>query len=261
MWHFPNWNPVAFHIGSWPVYWYGLMYLTGFLMAWALLSLRRQTHAPFLLKDQVGDIIFFSALGVMIGGRLGYLLFYDTAVFFHDPILLFKPWKGGMSFHGGLIGVLLAIWFYAHKVHQSFWTLTDYIAPVVPLGLAAGRFGNFINGELWGRVTQVSWGMIFPQAGNELRHPSQLYEFCLEGILLFIFLWIYSRKKRPLAAVSAFFLIGYALCRMFVEFFREPDPQIGFIAWGWLTEGQLLCAPMLLLGLFILGFAYFRAGR
>lgn len=257
---YPSINPVAFHIGSWPVYWYGLMYLIGFLGGWGLLSLRlRFARRDFgFTQDQISDLCFYAAIGAVIGGRLGYMLFYDTHAMFADPLLLFQTWKGGMSFHGGVLGVLIALWLGARKMKKPLLALTDMIAPVVPIGLGAGRIGNFINGELWGRVTDLPWGMVFPNAGNLPRHPSQLYEFALEGVLLFTILWIYSRKPRPLGAVSGLFAILYGIFRCTVEFFREPDAPIGYIAFGWLTEGQLLSIPLILVGILILLWAFSR---
>src|SRR3990167_1391893 len=174
---YPSINPVAFHIGSWPVYWYGLMYLFGFLAGWGVLSWRLRVSPRGFTQEQLSDTVFFAALGAILGGRLGYMLFYDWRMLFADPLLLFQTWKGGMSFHGGLLGVLIAMAYCARKFHQPFLALTDLLAPAVPIGLGAGRIGNFINGELWGRVTDVPWGMIFPTAGPYPRHPSQLYEF------------------------------------------------------------------------------------
>lgn len=251
---YPAINPVAFHIGTWPVYWYGLMYLLGFLIAWGLLSLRiRQQH--IFTPEQLADILFYAALGVIIGGRLGYMLFYDGHTLLKQPWVLLQTWKGGMSFHGGLLGVIIAMAYFAHHMQRSLFTVTDFIAPVVPIGLALGRLGNFINGELWGRSTQLPWGMIFPNAGPVTRHPSQLYEFFLEGILLFILLWLYARRPKPLGAISAMFLVGYGLFRCLAEFFREPDSQMGFIG-GFLTAGQLLSLPMVACGIILLGWAY-----
>ena len=184
------------------------------------------------------------------------MLFYDWPALFSDPLLLFQTWKGGMSFHGGLIGVILGVWFYAYKHNQSLINITDFIAPAVPIGLAAGRVGNFINAELWGRTTTAPWGMIFPNGGPDPRHPSQLYELALEGVLLFLILWIFSRNPKPRGAVSGLFLLGYGLFRFSVEFFREPDLQIGYLAFGWLTEGQLLSVPMIILGIGLLAWSY-----
>lgn len=259
---YPSLDPVAFYIFSWPVHWYGLMYLVGFLGGWALLALRVR-YSPALAKDsyryftqdQVSDLAFFAALGAIIGGRLGYILFYDWQVLFSNPLLIFQTWKGGMSFHGGLLGVLVAFAFYSKKRQKPFLALTDFLAPVIPIGLGAGRIGNFINDELWGRVTDVPWGMVFPNGGPMIRHPSQLYEFALEGVLLFLILWFYSSKPRPLGAVSGLFALGYGVFRSFAEFFREPDVQIGYLSGG-ITEGQVLSLPLILVGIILLSWAY-----
>lgn len=258
---YPNINPVAFHIGSWPVYWYGLMYLVGFFGGWSLLALRLQQSPRGFTQEQLSDVVFYTALGAIMGGRLGYMVFYDWHALFTDPLLIFQTWKGGMSFHGGVLGVIVALLWYAKKNNKPFFALTDLIAPVVPVGLGAGRIGNFINGELWGRVTTVPWAMIFPNGGPYPRHPSQLYEFALEGVVLFFILWVYSRTPRPLGAVSGLFAVGYGLFRSIVEFFREPDVQIGYIAFGWLTEGQLLSLPLILAGIIILTWSYKQSLR
>lgn len=252
--------PVAFHLGPLPVHWYGLMYLIGFVGGWGLLSLRlRAAHRrSFLTREQLSDLLFYAALGVILGGRLGYMLFYDWQEAIHHPLSILKTWTGGMSFHGGLLGVIIAMWFFARKTGKSLVELTDFIAPVVPIGLAAGRLGNFINGELWGRVTDMPWGVVFASGGDLPRHPSELYEFFLEGIVLFLVLWIFSRKERPRWAVSGLFLLLYGSFRFFVEFFREPDAQIGFVAFGWMTKGQLLSLPMIILGMAMFVFAYRR---
>ncbi|KTC68869.1 prolipoprotein diacylglyceryl transferase [Legionella birminghamensis] len=246
---YPIINPVAFSLGPVQVHWYGLMYLLGFLMAWLLARLRVRLYHLNWSAEQVSDLIFYAALGVIIGGRVGYMLFYNTHQLISAPWALFKLWEGGMSFHGGLIGVALALWLFARRMQKPFLEVADFIAPLVPLGLAAGRAGNFINGELWGRVTDVPWAMIFPGSDGQPRHPSQLYELGLEGLVLFIVVWLYASKKRPTGCVSAVFLIGYSLCRIFVEFFREPDVQLGYLAFDSLTMGQLLSIPMLLAGL------------
>lgn len=255
---YPEIDPVAFHLGPLPVHWYGITYLVAFFACWGVLYLRL-THAHFkrgFTTEQLSDILFYGAVGVILGGRLGYMLFYD----FHDlitrPILLFETWKGGMSFHGGLLGVAVAMWIYGKRINKTFLEITDFIAPVIPIGLACGRIGNFINGELWGRVTTVPWGMVFPDAGPLPRHPSQLYEFFLEGIVLFLILWFVSNRPKPTGVISGLFLMCYGLFRFFVEFYREPDVQIGFVAFGWMSKGQLLSIPMILAGIALMVWAY-----
>lgn len=248
---FPNIDPVAFSIGPLKVHWYGLMYLFGFVSAWLLAHWRAKHYQLPWTSEQIGDLIFYAALGVIIGGRVGYMLFYNAEQFFMKPWILFKLWEGGMSFHGGLIGVAIALWLFSRKAKKAFLEVGDFIAPLVPLGLAAGRAGNFINGELWGRVSDVPWAMVFPHSDGEPRHPSQLYELGLEGIMLFIVVWWYASKPRPAGCVSAVFLIGYALCRLIAECFRQPDAQLGFLAFNWLTMGQLLSLPMLVIGLWL----------
>jgi len=251
---YPQINPIAFYIPfiHWPVYWYGLMYLFGFASGWLVLSLRLKARSvPEFTQEQLGDIIFYTALGAIVGGRVGYMLFYDLPSLLAQPLLLLQPWKGGMSFHGGLLGVLIAQLTYAWKINKRFLELTDFIAPAVPLGLFFGRIGNFINGELWGRVTSVPWSMVFPEGGPLPRHPSQIYEAIFEGIVLFIILWLYSRKKKPMGAVSGMFALCYGLFRIIIESVREPDVQIGYIV-GYFTEGQLLSLPLVLIGLWLI---------
>jgi phosphatidylglycerol:prolipoprotein diacylglycerol transferase len=209
-------------------------------------------------KSQVEDLLFYGAIGVIIGGRIGYALFYDLPNVINNPLNLFKVWQGGMSFHGGLLGVLLAIWLFGRKTNRSFFEISDFVAPLVPLGLFFGRIGNFINGELWGRVSDVPWAMVFPTGGPLARHPSQLYQAMMEGLLLFIILWWFSAKTRPRAAVSGLFLLGYGCFRFIAEFFRVPDPQYGYLAFNWFTMGQLLCVPMIIAGLIIIIWAYQR---
>lgn len=256
MFIYPRINPIAFHLGVLKVHWYGLMYLLSFLLGWALIRYRCRKFHFGLSVEQVTDLVFYIAIGVIIGGRLGYMLFYNLPNFLHAPWIIVKIWDGGMSFHGGLVGVILMVWWWSHKQHRHFVDIIDFIVPVVPVGLAAGRLGNFLQGELWGKITNVPWAMIYPQADLMPRHPSEIYEFLLEGVLLFVVLWWYSSKPRPRMAVSAMFLIGYGCVRCLCEFFRMPDPQYGYLAFGWLTMGQILSFPMILLGIILIWIAY-----
>ena len=251
MFIYPHINPVAFSLGPIKVHWYGIMYLLGFLAAYSLARLRVRWYNLPWSAEQISDLIFYAAIGVIVGGRLGYLLFYNTQAFLHNPLILFKIWQGGMSFHGGLIGVAVASFYTARRMHRNFLEISDFIMPLVPLGLAAGRLGNFINGELWGRITHAPWAMIFPHVDYYPRHPSQLYEFMLEGVLLFIIIFYYAHKPRQTGRVTGLFLIAYALCRILIECFREPDQQLSFLLATGLTMGQWLSMPMLLLGLYL----------
>lgn len=258
MLHYPDLNPIAVKLGPIAVHWYGLMYLLSFFLGWLLGMYRAKKSNGVWSSDSITDVIFYVAIGVIIGGRVGYMILYDLPGLLGHPLSLFMVWDGGMSFHGGFLGVLCAMWFFCRKKKKSFFTVTDFIAPIVPIGLAAGRIGNFINGELWGRVTTVPWGMVYPNAGPLPRHPSELYEFLLEGVLLFLMLWIFSAKARPKMAVSALFLLGYGCVRIFCEFFRVPDPQYGYVLWGWVTVGQLYSLPMVIVGAWLLWFSYKR---
>ncbi len=258
---YPAIDPIAFHLGPLSVHWYGIMYLIGFICGWALLVMRGRHSPRGFTTEQISDMVFYAALGIIVGGRLGYMLFYNFSEAMQHPLRIFAIWQGGMSFHGGLLGVIIAMALYARKIGKPLIELTDFIAPVVPIGLGAGRIGNFINGELWGRVTDIPWAMVFPSAGDLPRHPSQLYEFLLEGVVLFLVLWIFSRKERPRWAVSGLFLLLYGLFRFIVEFFREPDSQIGFVAFDWMSKGQLLSIPMIVLGALLLIGAYHCKGR
>lgn len=250
-------DPVAIHLGPLAIHWYGIMYLIGFAACWYVLHRRiAKTPTSGFTEAQLSDLLFYVVLGLILGGRLGYMFFYDWDNVIHDPFQILKIWQGGMSFHGGLIGAIIAMAFFARKHKKSLLDVGDFAAPSIPLGLAAGRIGNFINGELWGRVTDVPWSMVFPGAGNLPRHPSQIYEFLLEGVILFIVLWVYSQKPRPRGAVSGLFLVLYSVFRITVEFFREPDPQIGYLAFGWLTKGQLLSLPMFIVGISLMIWAY-----
>ena len=270
--YFVDINPIAFSIGPVQVHWYGIMYLIGFAAAWWLGQRRRAAGRLPVTADQFSDLAFCLMLGVILGGRIGYMVFYDTSELVQHPASLFRVWEGGMSFHGGLLGVLAAALIWTRRRKLNFFDVVDFIAPLVPIGLGLGRLGNFIGGELWGRHTDVPWGMIFPRAleslektrdalyqmylagelDNEARHPSQLYEFCLEGIVLFAVLWLYSRKPRPRYAVSGLFALLYGLFRFSVEFVREPDVQLGFVAFDWLTMGQILSIPLILVGVILL---------
>lgn len=249
---FPQFNPVAFSIGPLSVHWYGLMYLFGFITAYFIAHYRSKKLRLGWTDTDISDLIFYAALGVVIGGRLGYIFFYNFKAFIASPFILFKIWEGGMSFHGGLLGVIAALFYFSYRKKKHMLDIMDFTAPLVPLGLALGRLGNFINGELWGRETTMPWGMIFPAAGPEPRHPSQLYELGLEGIMLFVIVLWYARKPRPRGTISGLFLVCYALFRFLIEFFREPDSQLGFIAFHWLTMGQLLCLPMFIVGLILI---------
>ena len=258
---YPNIDPVAISIGPLSIHWYGLMYLVGFTLAYYLMLYRAKQPNSGWDKEQVSDLIFYSAMGVVLGGRFGYVLFYNFSKFLDDPLWLFAVWEGGMSFHGGLLGVMAACALFARRYKKSFFSITDFGVPMVPIGLLTGRLGNFIGGELWGRVTDVPWAMVFPKGGPLPRHPSQLYEMALEGFVLFIILWFYSRKPRPAMAVSGLFLIGYGVFRFLVEFVREPDSHIGFDILGWMTRGQILCVPMILFGAALMVFAYKHASQ
>lgn len=248
----PEFDPVAISIGPVSVHWYGLMYLIGFFAGVTLGIYRAKSGRNNWSPDQVWDLLFYVAVGVILGGRLGYILFYKFSYYISHPLEILFLWQGGMSFHGGLVGVLIAVYLFARKTHKTYWNVTDFLAPLVPIGLGTGRFGNFINQELWGSVTSVPWGVVFPVAGAMPRHPSQLYEALLEGLVLFVVLWLYSSKPRLPGRVSGLFLLGYALSRFTVEFFREPDAHLGYLAFNWLTMGQLLSLPMILFGLWLL---------
>lgn len=261
MLQYPAIDPVAIAIGPLKIHWYGLMYLIGIGAAWWLAKRRLAQFDPAWTKDTLSDLVFWCALGVIAGGRLGYVLFYDLASYIANPALALRIWEGGMSFHGGFLGVLLAVFWFARKHKKPFWALMDFIAPLVPIGLGAGRIGNFINAELWGKATDVPWAMVFPTDPAQLaRHPSQLYQFALEGVALFVILWLYTRKPRPVMAVSGLFATCYGVFRFIVEFVRVPDSQLGYLAFDWLTMGQVLCVPMIAVGIGLMVMAYKREG-
>jgi phosphatidylglycerol:prolipoprotein diacylglycerol transferase len=256
----PQFDPVAFSLGPVAVRWYGLMYLVAFVQFIVLGRYRIRTRPGFITIEQLDDLLFYGMLGVIIGGRLGQVLFYEPGYYLGNPLEILAVWKGGMAFHGGFLGVLVAMGLWARKHNVAWFPVTDFIAPLVPLGLAAGRVGNFINGELWGRVCDpaLPWGMVFPQAGDLLpRHPSQLYHVALEGIALFVILWLYSSKPRPAAATSGVFLIGYGAFRFITEFFREPDQGIFGQSYV-VSMGQWLSLPMIVIGVGMVVLAYRR---
>jgi len=255
MLHYPEFSPDVFTVGPFAVRWYGLMYVLGFISAW-LLGRWRATSTGTFTKAQFDEVLTYGILGVILGGRFGYVLFYQPAYFAANPLEIFQLWHGGMSFHGGLLGVILAQWLAGRRYGKSFFQTIDFMAPLVPPGLFFGRIGNFINAELWGKVTGMPWGMIFPNAGPLPRHPSQLYEAALEGLALFTILWIYSSKPRPTMAVSGVFALGYGVFRFFIEFFRQPDAHLGYIAFDFITMGMLLCLPMIFLGCLLIFLAY-----
>jgi phosphatidylglycerol:prolipoprotein diacylglycerol transferase len=266
----PQFDPIAFTVGPFsigaqtfavPIRWYGLMYLVAFALFAVLGKFRaRQNLLTGWHPRDVDDMLFYGVFGVILGGRLGYVLFYKPLYYLAHPLEIFSVWEGGMSFHGGFLGVLIALWVFARRRDKRWLDVTDFVAPLVPLGLAAGRLGNFINGELWGRVTDLPWGMVFPPAGPEPRHPSQLYQFAGEGVLLFVVLWVYTLRRRPMGAASGLFLIGYGAFRFAVEYAREPDSFLGVLALG-LTMGQWLSLPMIITGVAMMVWAYLRAGK
>ena len=271
-----HFNPVALKLGPLQIHWYGLMYLIGFFGAWSLGEYRRRRGRLPVSREAFGDLAFYAMMGVIVGGRLWYMLFYyagGVRWIWTEPAALLRVWDGGMSFHGGLLGVLVAglWWSRRHKLH--FFDTVDFIAPLVPVGLGLGRLGNFINGELWGKPGSVPWAMIFPNAHDEdaalaatdpslaqqlqdwgglARHPSQLYELALEGIVMFAILWLASMKPRPRYLISGLFGLLYGCFRFAVEFVRVPDAQLGYLAWGWLTMGQIQSIPLILIGLFLI---------
>lgn len=256
----PGFDPVAIPFtDTFGVHWYGLMYVIGFVAFLLMGKHRAKKPGSAITPDQVDDILFYGALGVVLGGRIGYILFYNFDKFLENPAIIFRIWEGGMSFHGGLIGVAVASLLLARKFGLPLLKVSDFVVPLVPLGLGAGRIGNFINAELWGRPTDVPWGMVFPNVDNLPRHPSQLYQAFLEGFVLFTVLWLFTKKPRPMGAASGLFLMGYAIARIIVEFVRVPDEHMGnggFVAFGWMTQGQLLSIPMFLLGAALLWWGY-----
>lgn len=257
---FPQIDPIIFSLGPLSVRWYGLMYLIAFVLANWLANRAADKPGSGWTREQVSDLMFYGFLGVVLGGRVGYVLFYQFGAWLDDPAYLFRIWEGGMSFHGGVLGVLSAMAIFARKTGKNFLQLGDFVVILLPLGLGAGRIGNFINAELWGRTTDVPWAVLFPNAGTLPRHPSQLYEFLLEGLVLFVMLVWYRRQQPPAGAVGGLFLLGYGCFRFFVEFFREPDAHLGLLSLG-MSMGQWLCVPMILTGLALIIWGYQRRAR
>ena len=266
----PEINPVALQLGPLAIHWYGLTYLAAFGLFFFLASLRLR-HEPYASitgpgawsRKDIEDILFLGVMGVVIGGRLGYCLFYKPGYYLSHPLEIFAVWQGGMSFHGGMLGVLASQVWFARSRHRPWLQVMDFIAPCVPTGLAAGRVGNFINGELWGRFSSpdLPWGMVFRHSGSMLpRHPSQVYQFLMEGLLLFVLLWLYARKPRKMGQVSGAFLVGYGVFRFIAEFFREPDDFLGILALG-MSMGQWLCVPMVAAGIWLWFWASNRTPR
>ncbi|MDP8078469.1 prolipoprotein diacylglyceryl transferase [Phocoenobacter skyensis] len=252
---YPNIDPIIFQIGPVALRWYGLMYLIGFAFAYWLGTRRAKKSNGLWTVEQVDQLLYNGFFGVILGGRIGDVFFYSFDKLLQDPLYLFRIWEGGMSFHGGLIGVIIAMLWTARRQKHTFWETADFAAPLIPFGLGMGRLGNFINGELWGRTTDVPWAMIFPHVDYQPRHPSQIYEFLLEGVLLFIILNVFIRKPRPLGAVSGLFLLCYGIFRFIVENFREPDMSLT-LDLGIITRGQTLSLPMIVLGVLIMVIAY-----
>jgi phosphatidylglycerol:prolipoprotein diacylglycerol transferase len=253
----PQFDPIAIHLGPLAIRWYGLMYLLGFALFILLGRYRvKQNPKGAFTINMLDDMLFYGVLGVILGGRLGHVIFYQLGYYLQHPLEVFAVWQGGMAFHGGFLGVITAMALLARKYKLPWLAVTDFIAPLVPLGLGAGRIGNFINAELWGRPTDVSWGMIFPGVDAIPRHPSQLYEFALEGLAFFVLMWLYSAKPRPVGAVSGMFLAGYGVFRSFAEFFREPDDGfMGVLTLG-ISMGQWLSLPMIVAGVLMIVWAY-----
>ncbi|CCQ10731.1 Prolipoprotein diacylglyceryl transferase [Pseudoalteromonas luteoviolacea B = ATCC 29581] len=254
-WQFPEIDPIIFSIGPLSVRWYGLMYLIGFVFAMWYANREAEKPGSTWTKDQVSDLLFYGMLGVILGGRIGYVLFYQFNYFLDNPMYLFRVDQGGMSFHGGALGVIFAIFIFAWRNKKSILSVGDFVVPLVPVGLLAGRIGNFINGELWGRTTDVSWAVIFPTGGPVGRHPSQLYEAFFEGLVLFVMLVWYKKQVRPAGSIAGLFLLGYGVFRFAIEYFREPDAHIGLYG-GIISQGQILSLPMIVAGLGLMIWAH-----
>ncbi len=274
--HYPSIDPVIVSIGPLALRWYGLAYLAAFAVCWWLGNLQNRRARLGWTRPQVSDLVFYGAIGAVVGGRIGYLLFYSFDVFLRDPLVLLRIWDGGMSFHGGLAGAIGAMAWFARRVNRGFWQVADFVAPLVPIGLGLGRLGNFANTELPGRMTEVPWGLVYPcdaaavrninvlcsgEWESFARHPSPLYQAFAEGVVLFVFVWWVAARPRPAGLVSGAFLTGYGLLRFVTEWFREPDGHIGFLAFDWLTMGQLLSLPMAIVGMLVIVWALRRSPR
>ncbi len=257
MWHYPSIDPIAISIGPVNIYWYAASYLVGIGLVWWTLKYRVRTYGLRWADEDISNLISYAIIGMLIGGRVGYVLFYGYEMLKLDPLAVLRIWEGGMSFHGGFIGVLVGVGVFARGKGVTFFELADFIAPSIPLGLGSGRIGNFINAELPGRMTEVPWALVYP--GEIIgRHPSSLYQALLEGPVLFAFLWVFAMQPRPAMAISGMFLLGYGSLRTFSEFFREPDSHIGFVVFDWVTTGQLLSVPMIVIGLGLVAYGYFK---
>ncbi|MDH5393140.1 MAG: prolipoprotein diacylglyceryl transferase [Gammaproteobacteria bacterium] len=260
---YPEIDPVAISLGPVTIHWYGLMYLTGFALMWILGSYRARQPGSGWSKQQVEDLVFYGAVGLILGARIGYILFYNFSAFLDNPAILFKVWEGGMSFHGGALGVMTALILFARKYKKQYFDITDFLLPLAPPGLFAGRVGNFINAELPGRVADADlpWAFIYPHVDQLPRHPSSLYQALTEGLLLFLILWFFSSAKKPRMAVSGLFLLCYGSFRFTTEFFREPDAHMGFVAFDWMSQGQALSTPMIIAGIGLLILAYKKQAK
>lgn len=254
MWQYPDINPVALDLGFFQIHWYGLMYLIAFILGWGYAIWRAKGRDDWH-TEMVSDLLFYIAMGVILGGRIGYILFYDLAYYLSNPFSIVEVWQGGMSFHGGLLGVTLAMWLFARKTQKSLFEVADFVAPLIPIGLLTGRIGNFINGELWGKTTDSPLGMlVFDPKLQQMvqKYPTQLLQALLEGLVLFLILYVYTKKPKPAGSVAGLFLVGYGVFRFIAEFYRMPDAQLGYLAWGWLTMGQVLSVPMIVIGLLLM---------
>lgn len=257
MWHYPDIDPVAISLGPISIHWYAITYLVGIGLVWWTLGYRNRQYSHRYNDENMSDLVFFAVLGVLLGGRIGYMLFYGMENLVANPLSILRIWEGGMSFHGGMLGVLLGVGWFARKVGRRFFAVTDFIAPSIPLALGCGRMGNFINTELPGRVAEVPWAVVYP--GEVMaRHPSSLYQAILEGPILFAILWVFAMKPRPVMAVSGMFLLSYGSLRIISECFREPDAHLGYVMLEWVTTGQLLSLPMALLGICFIAYSYLQ---